>query len=97
MVKHIIIWKLREGIDKKAQAALIKSELEGLVGRIDGLRRMCIITDSLPSSSGDVMMDSEFDSCEALSAYQIHPEHKRVATEVVRPFVDIRLSYDYEI
>ncbi len=98
MVKHMIVWKLKDDIENKEATALnIKSALEGLVGKIDGLTKMEIITDKLPSSSGDIMMDSEFESNDALVAYQQHPLHVEIANGIVRPSVSARLSLDYEV
>lgn len=98
MVKHIIVWKLKDGLrDKDAKKREIKDALEGLMGKISGLEDMKIIIDGLPSSSGDLMMDASFDSVQALSAYQKHFLHLEVANKYVRPAVEVRLSYDYEI
>ncbi|MBQ8566620.1 MAG: Dabb family protein [Clostridia bacterium] len=98
MVKHMIVWKLKDDIENKEATALnIKSALEGLVGKIDGLTKMEIIIDKLPSSSGDIMMDSEFESNDALMAYQQHPLHVEIANGIVRPSVSARLSLDYEV
>lgn len=98
MVKHMIVWKLKDDIENKEAIALnIKSALEGLVGKIDGLTKMEIIIDKLPSSSGDIMMDSEFESNDALMAYQQHPLHVEIANGIVRPSVSARLSLDYEV
>ena len=98
MVKHMIVWKLKDDIENKEATAInIKSALEGLVGKIDGLTKMEIIIDKLPSSSGDIMMDSEFESNDALMAYQQHPLHVEIANGIVRPSVSARLSLDYEV
>ncbi len=97
MVKHMIIWKLKEDIDKETVSADIKASLEGLVGKIEGLTEMHILTEKLPSSSGDIMMDSTFESVEALQNYQKHPLHVEIANSKVRPNVDTRLSFDYEV
>lgn len=98
MVKHVIIWKLKETVENKAEIMQsIKLALEGLVGKIDGLKQMRILTEKLPSSSGDLMMDSLFESNEALKGYQKHPLHQEIANGLVRPNVDVRLSFDYEL
>ena len=98
MVKHMIIWSLKDEIsDKTALANEIKNALEGLVGKIDGLLEMKIITCGLPSSSGDLMMDSTFKDADSLKFYATHPEHVKVADGLVRPNVSIRSSYDYEV
>ncbi len=98
MVKHMIIWKLNEELaDPTAAKAAIKAELEGLVGKIDGLLEMHILTEGFDCSAGDLMMDSTLASKEALDAYQVHPLHQAVANGVVRPNVSQRLSFDYEV
>lgn len=96
MVKHMIVWNLKDGIDKDAIKAEIKKQLEALVGRIDGLLEMKIIIEGLPSSSGDLLMDSTFENADALKAYAVHPEHVAIADGIVRPNTATRASYDYE-
>ncbi len=98
MVKHMIIWKLKDEIaDKEAVKAEIKAALEGLIGRIEGLTEMKILTEGFESSAGDLMMDSTLTSRAALEAYQAHPAHQEVANRLVRPAVSSRLSFDYEL
>ncbi len=98
MVKHMIIWKIKDDAENKEDIKKnIKAELEVLVGKIDGLVEMQIITSGLSSSSGDLMMNSLFESEEALKAYQKNPLHQNVANTFVRPNMCQRLSLDYEI
>lgn len=100
MVKHIIIWTLKPEMtadEKKAQCAKIKADLEGLKGKIDGLTEIKVVTDLLGSSNGDLMLDSTFESAEALKAYAVHPEHVKVADGTVRPFTAERKCVDFEI
>ena len=43
MVKHIILWKLKEGYSAEEVKGIkenAKRELEGLVGKIDGLEKL---------------------------------------------------------
>lgn len=95
MVKHMIIWKLREDLpDPAARKAEIKQALEGLQGQIEGLLSMKI--EICGEGSGDLMMNSTFVSKEALAAYQAHPAHRQVAEGLVRPSVCQRLSFDFE-
>ena len=97
MVKHMIIWKLSDGLqDRAATVAEIKHELEGWVGKIEGLLEMHILTDGMACSAGDLMMDSTFTDANALAAYQSHPLHQAIANNLVRPAVSQRLSFDYE-
>ena len=96
MVKHMIIWKLKPEFDTAERKAEIKAALEGLVGKIPGLISMNILTDGFDSSSGSLMMDSTFESDEALKAYQTRPLHREIAVNLVRPSVESRLSFDYD-
>lgn len=98
MVKHMIIWKFKDDLENKAAAAAeIKAALEGLCGKIDGLCEMHILTDGFASSAGDVMMDSTFVDAAALDFYQKHPLHQEIANGLVRPAMQQRLSFDYEV
>ena len=98
MVKHVIIWNLKEDLeDKAAVKAGIKEGLEGLKGQIPGLIDIHVYTDGLASSNGDVILDSSFESEEALKGYSVHPAHVAVANGKVRPFTVSRVCMDYEV
>ncbi|MDY5763895.1 MAG: Dabb family protein [Treponema sp.] len=53
--------------------------------------------DRLPSSTADLMLDSTFESEEALKGYSKHPAHVLVADSKVRPFTASRACLDFEI
>ena len=53
-----------------------------------------VVTDRLPSSNADMMLDSEFESEAALAGYQTNPLHVEAAT-YVRSVVDARLCLDF--
>ena len=100
MVKHVILWKLKDDLDgqsKEETAQNIKNNLEALVGKVPGLIRAQVNINPLPSSNADVMLDSELENEEALKAYQTHPEHVKVADTFVRPYAEIRMCMDYEV
>ena len=98
MVKHVILWKLKDDIADKAQVkAGIKSGLEGLKGVVPGLVDIIVRTEGLASSNADVMLDSTFEDEAALKGYSIHPAHVAVADTKVRPFTQTRLCLDFEV
>ena len=100
MVKHLILWTLKEMPDdeKAAVKAEIKNGLESLKGKIPGLVGIKVITEGrLPSSTADLMLDSTFETAEALKGYSQHPEHVAVANSKVRPFTASRSCLDFEI
>lgn len=96
MVKHIILWKLKEECDRDSVKQGIKAGLERLLGKIAGLTEIRVEINALPSSNADVMLYSVFENEAALSAYATHPDHVFVANTYVRPFTEIRLCLDFE-
>lgn len=100
MVKHVIIWTLKDNFSEKEKQeikASIKEGLEDLKGKIPGLLGIKVYTDGLSSSNGDLMLDSMFEDRAALSVYASHPEHVAVADNKVRPYTKIRSCFDYEV
>ena len=100
MVKHIILWQLKDELsdEQKTQVkAEIKAGLEGLQGKIEGLTDIRVNIDCLPSSNADVMLDSTFVDEAALKGYAVHPEHVKVADGKVRPYTRTRVCMDYEV
>lgn len=100
MVRHIILWTLREDLsaeEKTAVKAGIKAGLEGLAGRIPGLLEIRVYTEGLPSSNVDLMLDSAFVDETALKGYAVHPEHVAVADGKVRPYTAVRSCMDFEV
>lgn len=96
MVKHIILWKLKDEHNNDSVKNGIKSGLEGLLGVIPGLTEIKVQTESLGSSTASVMLYSVFESPEALKNYSKNPAHVEVANTRVRPFVETRLCLDFE-
>ena len=96
MVKHIILWKLKEEHNNAKVKEDIKRELEGLIGKIPGLLEISVQNTGLASSNADVMLYSVFADEESLKEYAVHPEHVFVADTYVRPFTDKRMCLDFE-
>lgn len=96
MVKHIILWKLKEEYNTQEIKNGIKEGLEGLFGVIEGLTEIKVQTKCFASSNADVMLYSVFESEEALKNYAVHPKHVEVANTKVRPFTESRSCIDFE-
>lgn len=100
MVKHVILWQLKEefSAEQKNEIKLnIKKGLEGLKGIVPDLIDIQVNINGLESSNADVMLDSTFTDFDALKNYAVHPEHVKVADRDVRPFTAHRSCLDYEI
>lgn len=99
MVKHIILWQLKDELSAEEKAAVkagIKEGLEALAGKIPGLTEIKVQTEGLASSNAEVMLDSTFADEAALKVYATHPEHVAVADGKVRPYTKMRLCLDFE-
>ena len=93
MVKHIVLYTLKEGVDKADAVALIKSQLEPLVGKIPGLLHMEIRG---AFQGMDYALYSEFDSAQALKDYAVHPLHLEAKKHFFH-LLDSRVAADYEV
>lgn len=93
MVKHIVLYTFREGVDKTQAVALIASVLEPLVGRIPGLLKMEI---RQAYNGMDYALYSEFESKQALDEYAVHPLHQEAKTHFFH-LLDSRVAADYEV
>jgi hypothetical protein len=100
MIKHIVMWKLKdfaEGAKKSENALKIKEQLEGLKSKIKEVRALEVgvnINDS--ADSYDIALYSEFATLEDLQRYQHHPEHVRVGDFVIGLRLD-RKVVDYQV
>ena len=101
VIKHIVLWKLKdhaEGKSRQENAQLLKEKLENLNGKIAGLIHLevGININKQGEDDADVILYSEFESFEALESYYPHPEHKKIV-----PFAQLirneRRVIDYEV
>ena len=93
MVKHIVLYTLKEGVDKKEAVELISSVLVPLVGKIPGLLHMEI---RRCFNGCDYALYSEFESRELLESYAVHPLHLEAKTHF-HHFIEKRTAADYEV
>lgn len=98
MIKHIVMWRLKDDISNKKDVALeIKKQIEDLKGKIDGIIDIEIgINFEMSDQSYDIVLYSKFDSKESLDFYQNHEEHVKVA-KFIKSVVKARVVADYEI
>jgi hypothetical protein len=99
MVKHIVLWRLKDSAQKAEHALLIKEKLEALRGRIPSLRKIEVGI-NLNSGDGcsDVCLYSEFYSHDDLLAYINHPLHVEAGVFIRSVVAERRcVDYDYEV
>ena len=93
MVRHIVMYMFKEGVDKQEAISVIDGALTPLVGQIPGLRHLEV---RLTFNGMDYALYSEFDSREALEGYAVHPLHL-AAKEKFHHYIGSRVAADYEV
>lgn len=94
MITHIVMFKLKDRSPESVARTV--QVLRSMEGKIDELRHIEVGTDILRSErSYDIALVTKLDSMEALAAYQIHPEHKKVIAHMAE-VRESSVSVDYE-
>ncbi|WP_186429384.1 Dabb family protein [Clostridium sp. BSD9I1] len=100
MIKHIVMWKLKEfadGKEKQENAKIIKTGLENLKDKINELKFIEVgINVNSSHQAYDIVLYSQFENMEDLNIYQNHPEHIKVG-EFIKKVVNERVVVDYEV
>jgi len=100
VIKHILLFKIKEGVEGRSKAESIaqaKALIEGMNGKIPGLIKVEVGVDFSESpDSADMALYSEFESREALEVYAGHPEHKAVLP-FIKSIISERRLIDYEV
>lgn len=100
MIKHIVMWKLKEhaeGEDKATNMRKLKALLETCRDIVPGLVKLEVgLATPHLEASYDVVLYSEFTDTTALDAYQKHPTHEAIKSFVAAVRLE-RQCMDYEV
>lgn len=100
MIKHIVIWKLKdhaEGADKATNVIKLKALLETCRNIVPGLLTLEVgLANSELETTYDVVLYSEFIDKAALDAYQEHPTHQAIKSFIGAVRLE-RQCMDYEV
>ena len=100
MVKHLVSWKFKPEISEEQKAGVaadFEKRLLAVKEKAEGVIEVKVIAPPLPTSSVDLVLDSTFESAEALAAYQVNPGHVEAVGACVKPYLTDRTCCDYEI
>ena len=85
MIKHIVMWKLKEhaeGAGRAANARKMKELLDACAGIVPGILKLEVgLAEPGLEATYDVILYAEFTDKAALDAYQEHPQH-----QALKPF-----------
>jgi stress responsive alpha/beta barrel protein len=100
VIRHIVMWKLKEhaeGASRAENALKLKDKLEGCRGIVPGILKLEVgIAAPGLESTCHVVMVSDFADKAALDAYQVHPTHTALKG-FVGAVRESRECVDYEI
>lgn len=100
MVKHIVMWRLRDfaaGATKIENCRKLKAKLEVLPAVIPDLERLEVgINFDGSAAAFDVALTATFEDVRALRRYQAHPEHQKLVNEFLKEVRTEKIVVDYE-
>lgn len=93
MIKHVVMWKFREGTEKEMNEFL--TGLRGLYGVIPQIRSQEVGVNCL-AGNYDAVLISTFDSLADLETYKTDPRHVAVAA-LCKDIRTDRVAVDFEL
>ena len=97
MIKHVVVWKIKDPTQKAAHAKAVKRALESLRGHIPGMLAIEVgINIGYDSQAEDLVLYAEFADRAALDVYREHPLHLD-AKAIVRVLTTGRRAIDWEV
>ena len=99
MVKHIVLFKLKESLTSAEKADVMnrfKAAIEALPQKIDFIRDIRVGLNINPDEQWDICLDSTFDSLDDVKAYAVHHDHV-AAAGILKDAKDGRACVDYEL
>lgn len=99
MVKHIVLFKLREELpvnEKLEIGERFKQAIEALPAKIPFIRNIEVGLNMNPAETWNIALYSEFDTLEDVKAYASHPDHV-AASQILASAKENRACVDYTI
>ena len=99
MVKHIVLFKLKDEVSAEKKAAVmhqIKEAIEALPAQISVIRKIDVGLNMNPGETWNIALYSEFDSLEDVKYYATHPDHV-AAGKILAETKESRACVDYEL
>ncbi|NLZ73912.1 MAG: Dabb family protein [Bacteroidales bacterium] len=99
MVKHIVLFKLKDSISQSQKNQIMnqfKEAIEALPAVIPFIRAIEVGINSNPEEQWNIALYSEFDSLDDVKKYAIHPEHVK-AGQLLANVKEDRACVDYTL
>ena len=99
MVKHIVLFKLKESLSAAEKADIMhrcKAAIEALPATIPFIRDIHVGLNENPAETWDICLNSSFDTLDDVKAYSIHPAHV-AAAGILKEAKENRACVDYTL
>lgn len=99
MVKHIVLFKLKDTLSIEEKTEIMnsfKSAIEALPAEIDFIRQIYVGININEAEKWDICLESTFDSLDDVKAYAVHPAHVAAAAIIKDAKAD-RSCVDFEV
>ena len=93
MVKHIVLFNVKDGVHVAETVKIAESVLLPLVGKIEGLTHLEI---KQTFAGADIALYCELENREAMAYYADHPLHAEAKTHFFH-LLSSRYAADYEV
>ena len=98
MVKHIVLFKLRDDVPVEEKLVVMnsfKEAIEALPAKISVIRKIEVGLNMNPGETWTIALYSEFDNLDDVKFYATHPEHV-AAGKILAETKESRACVDYE-
>jgi hypothetical protein len=101
MIKHIVMWKLREFPSREEKLRIARNLRQKLLEMKKSIKQIKSIevginAEKASSSNYDVILITQFSSMDDLQGYKVHPAHQELV-EYLQTIRELRVAIDYEI
>ena len=98
MVKHIVLFKLKETLTQEEKLDVMnrfKEAIEALPSQIDFIQQIYVGLNLNPAEKWDICLESTFRTLDEVKAYSVHPAHL-AAAGIIKDAKADRACVDYE-
>ena len=99
MVKHIVLFKLKDEVPAEGKQEVMtksKEAIEALPAKISVIRKVEVGLNMNPGETWNIALYSEFDTLEDVRFYATHPDHV-AAGKILAETKESRACVDYEL
>ena len=99
MIKHVVVFKLKDSANGKSKAENAEELKIRLLGLKDSIKEIIEIevgikSDKALDTNYDIILTTKFSGFNELDIYRVHPEHKKVV-EFIGEISNERVAIDY--